>query len=496
MRPFFGKGAPALVDPKVVRECLGHNNVAKTFDLCSHVSMDMQRDAIERMGEVLGRQRGDTLGGGESGRAGRRGVGATRGVGEDPMPEQTASLWRHADFRRLWIGQTTSFFGSEVSQLAIPLTAALTLDASAGEMGLLAAAGSAPALVVGLLVGALVDRLRRRPILIAADLGRAALLASVPVGYVAGGLSVPYLCVVAFGSGLLGSFFDVAHASLLPSLVRRDQLVDGNSKLEVSRSGAMIAGPGLGGLLIQAVTAPLAVLVDAASFLLSAAALARIRSRVEAPRRDGPPRTLLSEVREGLRTVVGTPVLRSMGASLCVFNLFSGVFNAVYLLFVTRELDLAPSAVGLVFALGSLGFPVGAMAAGRVSRRIGVGPAIVWGAGVSDAAFLLAPLAAGPVAVVVATLVLSRVAATLGGPVTAISQLSLRQAITPDRLQGRVNGTMRVFAFGLAPLGSLLGGALGDVIGLRSALLVGAIGLQFGFLILYFSPVRAFRQVL
>ena len=410
------------------------------------------------------------------------------------MSEQPKNLWRHPDFLRLWIGQTASFIGSEVSLLAIPLTAVLTLDASAWEMGLLAAAGAAPALLVGLVVGALVDRVRRRPVLIAADLGRAALLASVPAVYAAGWLSVPYLCVVAFLAGLLSTFFDVAHASLLPSLVRCDQLVDGNSKLEVSRSGAMIIGPGLGGLLIQTVTAPLAILVDAASFLLSAVALARIRASERLPQANGQRRALLFEVREGLGVVVGNPLLRSMAASLCIFNLFAGLFGAVYLLFVTRELDLSPAAIGLVFTLGSLGFPVGAVAAGWVSRRIGIGPAIVWGAGVSDAAFLLAPLAAGPIAVVVGILVLSRVAATLAGPVTAINQLSLRQAITPDRLQGRVNGTMRVFALGLSPLGALLGGALGDAIGLRSALLVGAVGLQIGFLILYFSPVRAFKE--
>lgn len=408
------------------------------------------------------------------------------------MSEQSRSLWRHPDFRRLWFGQTASFVGSEVSQIALPLTAALTLDASASEMGLLAAAGSAPALLVGLVVGALVDRRRRRPVLIAADLGRAALLASVPVAAAQGWLSIPFLCVVAFLSGLLTTFFDVAHASLLPSLVRRDRLVDGNGKLEVGRSGAMVVGPGLGGLLVQAVTAPLAVLADAASYLVSALALARIRTPERAPPRDGPASSLLAEVREGLRTVLGTPVLRSMGASLCVFNLFAGLFGAVYLLFVTRELDLPPAAVGLVFALGSLGFPVGAASAGWVSRRIGVGPAIVWGAGVSDAAFLLAPLAAGPPAPAVAVLALSRLVATIGGPITAINQLSLRQMITPDRLQGRVNGTMRVFGLGLVPLGALLGGALGDLIGVRPTLLVGALGLQIGFLILYRSPVRTF----
>ena len=293
------------------------------------------------------------------------------------MSEQTKGLWCHPDFLRLWVGQAASFIDSEVSLLAIPLTAALTLDASAWEMGLLAAAGSASALLVGLIVGALVDRVLRRPVLIAADFGRAALLASIPAVYAAEWLSVSYRCAVAFLADLLSTFFDVAHASLLPSLVQCDQLVDGSSKLEVSRSGAMIVGPGLGGLLIQTVTAPLAILVDAASFLLRAVALASIRASERLPQVDGPRRTLLCDVRDGLGVVVGNPLLRSMAASLCVFNLFAGLFGAVYLLFVTRELDLPPAAIGLVFTLGSLGFPVGALTAGWVSRRIGIGPATV-----------------------------------------------------------------------------------------------------------------------
>lgn len=410
------------------------------------------------------------------------------------MPRRLGGLWRHPDFRKLWAGQTVSLLGSEVSALAIPLVAALTLDASATQMGLLVAAGSTPALLVGLFAGVWVDRARRRPILVGADIGRAAILGTVPVGALTTGLSVGYLCVVAFLVGLLTTFFDVAHASLLPSLVRRERLVEGNSKLEVSRSGALIVGPGLAGLLVQVASAPVAILADAVSFLVSALFIGRIQTPERAPTRDEQRRGLWAEAREGLGVVLGDPILSAMATSLSLFNLFAGLFGAVYVLFVTRELGVSPAGLGVVFALGSASFPVGAAGANWAARRFGVGPSIVWGAGISDAAFLLAPLAAGPLAVAVPLLVASRLVATLAGPVTAINQLSLRQAVTDDRLQGRVNGTMRVVALGTAPLGALLGGVLGDAIGLRPALLVGALGIQLGFVRLYLSPVRSLRQ--
>ena len=409
--------------------------------------------------------------------------------------EESGSLWRHPAFRRFWTGQTLSFFGSEVTILALPLTAVVTLEASGVEMGLLVAAGTTPALMIGLIAGALADRARRRPILIAADIGRAVVLGSVPVVFLLDWLSVWYLCLAAFLAGVLTTFFDIAHASLLPTIVRREQLVEGNSKLEVSRSGALILGPGLAGLLVQIFTAPIAILIDAGSFVLSALALGRIRAVEARPEQTGLRRSLLADVREGIGVIVRSPLLRTMGSSLGVYNLFAGMFSAVYLLFVTRELDIPLAAVGIIFGVGGLGFPIAALAARWVAARIGVGPAIVWGAFVNDAAFLLVPLANGPVVAAIAMLTVARIVATLGGPVTSINQISLRQAITPDRLMGRVNGTMRVVSLGLAPLGAIVGGLLGDLIGLRPTLVIGAVGLQIGFAILYLSPVRALKDV-
>ncbi len=411
------------------------------------------------------------------------------------MPHQADDLWHNPGFLKLWAGQAASLLGSQVTLLALPLAAALALDATAIEMGILTAAGSLPPLVAAAAAGVWADRARRRPILVGADLGRALLLGSVPVAALTTELSIEYLWMVALLAGLLTTCFDVVHPSLLPTLVRREQLVDANSKLEVSRSGALIVGPGLAGLLVQLLTAPIAILVDALSYLASALLMSRIRAPEQPPLRDETGRGLWSEAREGLRTVLRDPVLSAMATSLCVFNLFYSVIGAVYVLFLTRELEIPPAGVGLVYTLGSAAFPVGAAAAGWVARRLGVGGAIVWGAGVSDAGFLLLPLAGGPLAVAVTLLVASWLVATLAGPVTAINQLSLRQAVTPDHLLGRVNGAMLTIALGTAPLGALLGGLLGDAIGLRPAILIGAIGLQLGFVRLLLSPVRSVRHV-
>lgn len=411
------------------------------------------------------------------------------------MPNHPSGLWRNPDFVKLCAGQTASQLGSQVTAVALPLAAALVLDASATEMGILVAAGSLPALVAATVAGVWADRARRRPILIGADLGRALLLATVPVAALTTGLRVEHLWVVALLAGLLTTCFDVVHPSLLPTLVRREQLLDANSKLEVSRFGALIAGNGLAGLLVQLLTAPIALLVDALSFLASTLLIARIRAPEQPPRRDETGRGLWPEAREGLTTVLRDPVLSAMATSLCLFNLFYNMIAATYILFLARELDIPPAGVGLVYAAGSAVFPVGAAAAGWVAGRLGVGGAIVWGAGVAYAAFLLLPLAGGPPAVAVALLVASRLVAALAGPVTAINQLSLRQAVTPDRLLGRVNGAMLAISLGTVPVGALLGGLLGDAVGLRPTVLIGAIGVQLGFVRLLLSPVRTLRRV-
>ncbi len=401
-----------------------------------------------------------------------------------------SGLWEHAEFRKLWVAQTVSFVGSQVTLLALPLAAVLTLHASSAQMGLLRAVSLAPALLLGLVAGVWVDRVHRRPILILADLGRAVLLGTIPLAAFAGFMSIGHLYLVAVLIGILTTFFDVAQASLLPMLVARDRLVEGNSKLEVSRSLAMIVGPGLAGPLVQLVTAPIAIGVDALSFLGSAVFLALMRTAEPAPTPPGEQSSLWSDMADGLRMVWQHPLLRSMALSLSVYNFFSSLIAAVYVLYVIGQLKLPPTVVGLIYTLGSVSFLIGATGAQRVARRFGVGPTIVWGAGVSDAGALLIPLASGSAVTTVLLLIAAQCVATLTGPITAITQLSLRQAVTPDHLQGRVNGAMQAIALGMSPAGALVGGAFGGVLGLHAAVLIGAIGMQAGFLVLLLSPLR------
>jgi MFS family permease len=403
-------------------------------------------------------------------------------------------LWRHPDFLKLWAGQTISLFGSQVTLLALPLTAVVALDATPAQMGLLGAAEFAPFLLLGLFAGVWVDRLRRRPLMIAADLGRAALLGSIPAAAFSGVLRMELLYAVGFLVGVLTVFFDVAYQAYLPSLVRREELVEGNSKLEVSRSVAQIAGPGVAGGLVQAITAPVTLVVDALSFLVSAASLGIIRvpEPAPAPREHG--RNIWAEIAEGLQVVLGNPLLRSIAGCTATSNFFSNVLFAVYVLFVTRELRIEPAVLGLIFSIGSVGALLGALLAGRIAQQFGLGPTIAWVPCVGAPGGLLVPLASGSRELAIPLLVVSQFLIGLTGPIYNVNQVSLRQAITPDRLQGRMNASMRFIVWGTLPLGSLLGGALGERFGLQSALLVGAVGVLLAPLWVVFSPVRNLRE--
>jgi MFS family permease len=410
--------------------------------------------------------------------------------------ELRGSLWRHADFMKLWTAETISQVGSQVTLLALPLVAITVLDASAFEVGLLSTVEFAPFVLVGLPAGVWVDRLRRRPVLVAGDLGRAAVLLSIPVAYQLGVLTIGQLYVVGFVTGVLTVFFDVAYQSYLPALVASDQLIDGNAKLEISRSGAQIAGPGLAGGLIDLLTAPLAVLVDALSFALSAVFIGLIRRREPAPERGPAERrsgAMRREMAEGLRYVLGHRLLRPVAACTATANLFSAVVYAVVILYMVRELGLRPAAIGLVFAAGNVGFLAGAVASGRLASRIGVGRAIVLGEGIGGLGLLAVPLA--PPSSAVPLLVTGLAVSTFGATVYNVNQVSLRQAITPARLHGRMNATMRFMVWGTLPLGSLLGGALGTVIGLRPTLWVGAVGGLLAVLPVALSPVRSLRRI-
>jgi MFS family permease len=406
-------------------------------------------------------------------------------------------LWRHPDFLKLWSAETVSQFGTQVSNLAIPLAAILVLDATAFEVAALGVVVFLPFILFTLPAGVWVDRLRRRPILIAGDLGRAALLGSIPIAYAADVLTLGQLYVVGFLVGVCTVFFDVAYQSYLPSLVDRDRIIEGNSKLEISRSAAQVAGPGLSGALVQIFTAPYAVLVDAISFLGSALFLFRIRKLEERPvveTVDGRKPSIWTELKEGLRFVLGNPNLRAQAGCTATSNFFSQIAFSILLVFAVRELGLSAGVIGLIFSIGSIGALAAAVTATRISERFGIGPTSIVVMALFGPTILLVALApTGNGAIPV--LVVAQVVFSFCVVVYNIVQVSYRQAICPPRLQGRMNSVMRFIVWGTIPIGGLIGGVLASTVGLRQTIAVGAIGGGLAFLWLVFSPQRRLHDM-
>ena len=410
--------------------------------------------------------------------------------------DRARSLWRHADFMKLWTAETISQLGTQVTLLALPLTAILILKATPFQVGLLGALEFLPFIVVGLPAGVWVDRLRRRPILIVGDLGRVISLGSIPIAYELGFLHIVQLYIVAFVTGVLTVFFDVSYQAYLPSLVERDQLVDGNAKLEISRSGAQLAGPGLAGALIQILRAPVAILADAISYLGSALFVFLIRKKEPPVQWHGPDGTkpkMRSEIWEGLHYVLGNELLRPIAACTATSNLFGNLGQVVILIFAVRTLGMSPGRIGLIFGLGNMGFLLGAFLAGRVARRLGVGPTIIGASMLFGLTWI--PIALLTKQVAFPLMVTALFVGGFGGTVYNINQVSLRQSITPDRMQGRMNATMRFMVWGTIPIGAFIGGILGGTIGLRPTLWVAAVGSLFAFIPPLLSPVRSLERI-
>ena len=414
---------------------------------------------------------------------------------------------RDPGFLRLWAAETISHLGSSVTNLALPVVAITLLDATPLQIAILNLADFLPFLLIGLVAGVVVDRLPRRAILIGGDLGRALLIATIPVAYLSGVLTLAHLMLVGFAVGVLTVFFDVAYQAYLPSLIGRDDLVDGNSKLELSRSGAGLVGPGLGGLLIDFLRAPLAMAIDALSFAVSALLLSRIRERTSevsplgAQASDTSPAALprasmRAQIAEGLRFVFGHPALRTIGAATATSNLFSSIGGAAFMIFAINELKMSPALIGLAFSLGSLGGLTAALVADPLSRWLGVGRVIVLTVAFGGP-FETAIAFAQPESDVVNLLMIALAGFTMGGSGTIynINQVSLRQALTPAAMAGRMNATMRWFVWGTMPIGSLLGGIIGEQLGLRSAILIGGVGASLAFIPLLFGPVWAIRTM-
>jgi len=413
---------------------------------------------------------------------------------QHPRPGR-ANLWRHHDFMKLWTAETVSELGTQVTVLALPLAAIGPLHATPFEVGSLTTAEFLPFILVGLPAGVWVDRLRRRPILIAGDLGRAAILGSVPLAWALHVLYLWQLYAAAFLAGICTVLFDVSYQAYLPSLVERDELVEGNSKLEASRAGAQLAGPALGGFLVQLLRAPVAILADALSYLWSAFWVFLIRKPeppVEVPAGGHPP--IRSDVRTGLRYVWRHPLLRPIALATGSSNFFGSMLFAIIVLFAVRALHLSAGEIGLALAVGNIGFLIGALLARRIADWVGIGRAIVGSIGLSAPAWLLLPTATRSDGF--AILSVAGFVSSFGGlAIYNINQVSLRQAITPLRMQGRMNATMRFMVWGTMPVGSFTGGALASNLGLRPTLWIAAVGGLFAFLPPLFSPVRTLRRI-
>ncbi len=410
-----------------------------------------------------------------------------------PLP-WPGGLWRDRDFMRLFVAQSVSLAGSEVSLIALPLTAVLVLGAGSAQMGLLAAAEKVPYLLVGLLAGVWVDRLRCRSVLVAADVSRAVLLGSIPVAAIFGVLRMEQLFVVALLAGILTVFFDVAYQSYLPEIVSREQLADGNSKLEASKSVAELAGPMLGSGLLQIVTAPLAIVVDAVSFLLSGLFIHSIRANEQPVVRDVRS-SMLADVAAGIRLVVRHPLLRATSLCSATMNLFYQMLMAVYILYVTTQLLLPPALVGIVVGIGSVAGLAGALVASRIASRIGPGWAMMASTIVSATGALgIALTQSGGGLATALALVGSQLLLLFGVPIYNINQVSLRQAITPAGLRGRVNATNRCLVWSTMPIGSLTGGLLGQAIGLQATIVVAGAGMLLAVLWVALSPARHLKS--
>jgi MFS family permease len=401
-------------------------------------------------------------------------------------------LLREHDFRQLFLADVISQVGTQLTLLALPLVAILALSANPLEIGVLAACETAAFVLVGLPAGAWVDRLRRRNVLIAGDLARAVLLASVPLAWWTGVLTMPQLYAAALLTGLCTVFFDVAYQSYLPHLVGRDNLVEGNSKLEAVRGVSQVGGPTLAGLLIQWLTAPVAVLVDAVSFVASAGFVGLIRKREPIPQR-APDAHLGREIAEGLRFVLGNRLLRSIAMCTGTYNLFSGIGFTMLLVLLADALKIPAGTIGLVMSVGSVGGLIGAFTAMRVAKWLGQGPTI-WMSTAFTAPFGLLTALAQPGWLLWLGAVGFGV--TMWGCVVYnIAQVSFRQGLTPELLLGRMNATMRFLVWGTMPIGGLLGGLLGEWVGVREAVWIGMAGCCLAFLPTFFSPLRTMREL-
>jgi MFS family permease len=405
------------------------------------------------------------------------------------------SLWANPDFVKLWVGQTVSKFGTHITNAALAAAAVLTLQATPTQLGLLGAFAGLPVLLISLLAGVWVDRFRRRPILIAADIGRAFILLSIPLAALLGALSMIQLYIVAGLVGMLTVLYNVADQSYLPTVVADDRLVEANARIGASDSLAEIAGPSIAGTLMQWLGAPYAILVDASSYLFSAASLGLIRT--PEPRSESSPQhsNVWREMWEGLRIVAHHPILRALLGATATLRFFGSFIGTVYWLYLIRDLALPPAIVGLSIGIGGVGAFLGALVAERMTRRFGMGRTLIGSLAAAPllSGILLLPLINWSVSTVSGLLFVMQLVGDIFWAVFFINLVSLRQATIPAYALGRTSASLDFIGEGATPIGALVAGAVATAIGARWTWLLGAAGILAGSLWLVFSPVRRLR---
>jgi MFS family permease len=412
----------------------------------------------------------------------------------DPPP--TTRRWlprllRETPFRRYWSAQTVSLFGDQISALALPLLAVLGTQAGPAEMGYLTAAALIPNLLFSLLAGAWIDRYpRKRQIMIIADIGRALLLAAVPVAFLLDLLTLEQLYLVAFLSGTLTVLFEVSASTLFVSLVPRKDYIEANTLLNGSRAMSYVAGPSAGGILVQTLTAPIALLADVASYLVSAVFLLKIQPTEPPPSDEGG-----LGIGQGLRFIARSPVLRSILLGTTTLNLFNYMFAALFVLYVSTELGVSPGLLGAVIGAGAFGALLGATVTSRIAGKLGIGRTLVLSFVVFPAPLLLVPLAGGSTPLVLGMLFVAEFLSGLGVMMLDITAGSVQTAAIPDPLRARVSGAQRTINYGIRPIGALLGGALGATLGVRSTMWIATIGAIAGVLWVLPSPVAKLRDL-
>jgi MFS family permease len=418
----------------------------------------------------------------------------TTGAVVAPAPRRLGRLpavLEARDFRRFWAGESVSLLGDQITMIALPLVGVLALDASAAQMGYLGAALLLPALLFSLHAGSWVDRRgRRRQTMVWTAVGRAALIATIPVAYYLDALTLTQLYVVSFLIGTLSVVFFVAYSTLFVSLVPRERYVEANQLLNGSRAMSYVAGPSLGGLLVQVFSAPGALIVDACSFLVSAFTMSSI-----SPKEPPTEQAERGHIKAGVRYMWGSPIIRASLLATATINFFNFVFWALFILFATKTLGVTPGVLGLVLGAASIGGVLGSLATGAISRRIGIGPAFILGCVLFPVPLVLVPLASGSDLTILTCLFFAELLSGFGVMVLDISGGSIKAALVPDRLRARVSGAYMVVNYGVRPLGALVGGALGTWIGLRPTLWIATVGAILGVLWLLPSPIPHLREL-